>query len=40
MASLIEKLAKGLKREDCKHIVKDNSILSNILNRRDGDEEE
>lgn len=41
MASSTEKLAKGLKTEDCKHInnfMTDNKILGKIINRKDGDE--
>lgn len=42
MASSIEKLAKGLKKEDWKHLnnfIKDNKILGNIIESKENDED-
>lgn len=43
MPSSIEKLAKGLKRKDCKHInntIQNGQILNDLIIRKDGDEDE
>ncbi|XP_039278288.1 uncharacterized protein LOC120350099 [Nilaparvata lugens] len=43
MASSIEKLAKSLKKEDCKHInnfIKNGKVLNDIIKREDNDEDQ